>query len=55
MNTFKLDDKTLDDSRELLFSSPAEDNNQTSTSSIIRTSASSIYEHKVNFIANFIT
>lgn len=51
MSAIKLDDKALDDSRELSFSSAVEDNSQTSTSSIIRVSASSVFEHKVNFIA----
>jgi len=51
MSAFKFDDKALDHSQDFSFSSLAEENSQTSTSSVTRTNASSVSEHKVNLIA----
>lgn len=50
MSAARLDDKTLNDPCDLSFSSLAEDNSQTSISSVT-TNASSVSDHKVNFTA----
>lgn len=47
MNASKLNDKTLNDLRNHSFSSLAEDNSQTSISSVI----TNVSDHKVNFTA----
>ncbi|XP_011063602.1 PREDICTED: calponin homology domain-containing protein DDB_G0272472 [Acromyrmex echinatior] len=48
MNAFKLDDEALNDTHELSFNFPAEDNNsQTSVSYVINTNASPVSEHKI--------
>ncbi|XP_039301729.1 dentin sialophosphoprotein [Solenopsis invicta] len=47
MNTFKLDDEAPNNPRTLSFSSLAEDNSQTSISSVTHANASSISEHKI--------
>lgn len=52
MCALKLGDKALDNTHDLSFNFPAEDNNsQTSISYAINTNASPAPEHKVNFTA----